>query len=58
MKISELIKKLQELKKEHGDVEVVSMSNVWGDGEWESLEDSGISFDRYNEGENVLYIGW
>lgn len=58
MKISELIKKLQELKKEHGDVEVVSMSNVWGDGEWESLEDSGISFDRYNEGENVVYIGW
>ena len=26
--------------------------------EWESLEDSGISFDRYNEGKNVLYIGW
>ena len=27
-------------------------------GDWVSLEDSGISFDRYNEGKNVLYIGW
>lgn len=23
-----------------------------------SLEDSRVSFDRYNEGKNVLYIGW
>ena len=29
-----------------------------GEGEWVSLEDSGVSFDRYNEGKNVLYIGW
>ena len=58
MKISEVISKLQEIKKEHGDVEVVSMFNTYGDGEWESLEDSGVCFDRYNEGKNVLYIGW
>ena len=58
MKISEVIKKLQEIQKEHGDVEVVSVFDTWGTGEWVSLADSGISFDRFNEGENVLYIGW
>ena len=58
MKISEIIKKLQEIQKEHGDVEVLAIEDKWGEGEWESLEDSGISFDRFNEGENVLYIGW
>lgn len=58
MKISEVIKKLQEIQKEHGDVEVLAIEGKWGEGEWVSLEDSGISFDRYNEGENVLYIGW
>ena len=58
MKISEVINKLQEIQKEHGDVEVVSMFNTYGNGEWVSLEDSGVCFDRYNEGKNVLYIGW
>ena len=58
MKISEVIKKLQEIQKEHGDDEVLAIEDRWGEGEWVSLEDSGISFDRYNEGENVLYIGW
>ena len=58
MKISELIKKLQELKDEHGDIEVLAISDTYGEGEWVSLEDSGVSFDRYNEGKNVLYIGW
>ena len=58
MKISELIKKLQEIQKEKGDVEVLAIENTWGEGEWVSLEDSGVSFDRYNEGKNVLYIGW
>ena len=58
MKISEVIKKLQEIKDEHGDVEVLAMEATWGEGEWLSLEDSGVSFDRYNEGKNVLYIGW
>ena len=52
------IEKLQEIQKEHGDVEVLAMENTWGEGDWASLEDSGVSFDRYNEGENVLYIGW
>lgn len=58
MKISELIKKLQELQKEHGDVEVSALENTWGEGEFVPLEDSGVIFDRYNEGKNVLYIGW
>ena len=58
MKISEVINKLQEIQKEHGDVEVVSVFDTYGTGEWTPLEDSGVSFDRYNEGKNVLYIGW
>ena len=58
MKISEVIKKLQKVQEEHGDVEVLAMEATWGEGEWVSLEDSGGRFDRYNEGKNVLYIGW
>lgn len=58
MKISELIKKLQKVQEEHGDVEVSALENTWGEGEFVPLEDSGVSFDRYNEGKNVLYIGW
>ena len=58
MKISELIKELQKDEKEQGDVEVLAIENTWGEGDWVSLEDSGVSFDRYNEGKNVLYIGW
>lgn len=58
MKISEVIKKLQKVQEEHGDVEVLAIENTLGEGEWVSLEYSGISFDRYNECENVLYIGW
>ena len=49
MKISEVIKKLQEILKEHGDVEVLAVENTWGDGDWVSLEDSGVSFDRYSQ---------
>ena len=58
MVISELIKKLQEVQKEHGDIEILALENTWGEGEFVPLEDSGISFDRFNEGKNVLYIGW
>ena len=58
MKISELIKKLQEIQKEHGDIEILALENTWGEGEFVPLEDSGISFDRFNEGKNILYIGW
>ena len=47
MKISEVIRKLQEIQNEHGDVEVFALENTWGEGEWVSLEDSGVSFDRY-----------
>ena len=58
MKISELIKELQKVQKEHGDVEVLAIENTWGEGEWVSLEEDGISFDRFNEGKDIVYIGW
>ena len=58
MKISEVIKKLQEIQKEKGDVEVLAVFDTYGEGEWVSLEEDGISFDRFNEGKNIIYIGW
>ena len=58
MKISKLIKKLQEIQKEKGDVEVLAVFDTYGEGEWVSLEEDGISIDRFNEGKNIVYIGW
>ena len=58
MKISEVINKLQEIQKEKRDVEVLAVFDTYGEGEWVPLEDSGISFDRFNEGKNIVYIGW
>lgn len=58
MKISEVIKKLQEIQKEKGDVEALAVFDTYGEGEWVSLEEDGISFDRFNEGKNIVYIGW
>ena len=58
MVVSELIKKLQEIQEVHGDIEVLALENTWGEGEFVPLEDSGISFDRFNEGKNIVYIGW
>ena len=58
MVISELIEKLQEIQKEHGDIETLAVFDTYGEGEWVSLEDSGVSFDRFNEGKNIVYIGW
>ena len=58
MKISEVINKLQEIQKEKGDVEVLAVFDTYGEGEWVSLEEDGISFDRFNEGKNIVYIGW
>ena len=58
MKISELIKELQKVQEEHGDIEVLALENTYGEGEWVSLEEDGISFDRFNEGKNIIYIGW
>ena len=58
MKISEVIKKLQEIQEVHGDIEVLALENTWGEGEFVPIEDSGISFDRFNEGKNIVYIGW
>ena len=58
MKISQVIKKLQEIQKEKGGVEVLAVFDTYGEGEWVSLEEDGISFDRFNEGKNIVYIGW
>ena len=58
MKISEVIKELRQVQKEKGDVEVLAISDTYGEGEWVSLEEDGISFDRFNEGKNVVYVGW
>ena len=58
MKISEVIKKLQEVQNGHGDIEVLAIEDTYGEGEFVPLEDCGISFDRFNEGKNILYIGW
>ena len=58
MKISELISKLRQVQKEKGDVEVLAVFDTYGEGEWVSLEEDGISFDRFNEGKNIIYIGW
>ena len=58
MKISEVIKKLQEIQNVHGDIEVLTLENTYGEGEWVPLEEDGISFDRFNEGKNIVYIGW
>ena len=58
MKISELISKLRQVQKEKGDVEVLAVFDTYGEGEWVSLEEDGISFDRFNECKNIVYIGW
>ena len=58
MKISEVIKKLQEVQNGHGDIEVLAIEDTYGGGEFVPLEDGGISFDRFNEGKNIVYIGW
>ena len=38
MLISEVINTLQEIQKEHGDVEVLAMQNTWGEGNWRSKD--------------------
>ena len=58
MKISGLIKELRQVQREHGDIEVLAMEDTYGEGEWVPLEDSGVSFDRFNDGKNIVYIGW
>ena len=58
MVVSEIIKKLEEIQKEKGDVEVLAVFDTYGEGEWVSLEEDGISFDGFNEGKNIVYIGW
>ena len=58
MKISELIKELIEIRKVHGDIEVLALFDTYGEGEWLSLEEDGIRIDRFDEGKNIVYIGW
>ena len=50
MKILEVIKKLQEVQKEHGNVEVVKFNY----GEWDLLEDDEFIFDKAH---NQLRLG-
>ena len=50
MKISELIKNLQEIQKEHGDIEVMYYS--YGEGEALTYYDI-----YYNKDDNKLYLG-
>ena len=57
MKISEVINKLQEIQNEHGDIEVLALENTYGEGEWVSLEEDGVSFDRFNDVKNIVDIG-
>ena len=58
MKISEVINTLQEIQEVHGDIEILALENTYGTGEFVPLEEDGISFDRFNEGKNIVYIGW
>ena len=58
MKISELIEELQEIRKVHGDIEALAVFDTYGTGELTPLEDSGVSFDIFNECKNIVYIGW
>ena len=48
MKISQVIKKLQEIQKEHGDIEVMAYDAVYFDATEESF---------YVDKDNKLYIG-
>ena len=54
MKISNVIKKLQEIQKEHGDLEVVAYYDPWTEGYNEPLTDEHI---RFNSEDNSVYIG-
>ena len=53
MKISEVIQKLQEIKKEHGDLEVVTYYDPWNIGYNEPMTKYHIRIDK----DNKLYIG-
>ena len=59
MLISELIKKLQEVQKEDGDIEVLAIYDTFGTGTFVPLEEDGIVLDSYrNMDRKFLYIGW
>ena len=59
MKISEVIKKLQEIQNKHGDIEVLAISDTYGTGTFVPLEEDGIVLDSYrNMDRKFLYIGW
>ena len=53
MVISELIKKLQEIQKEDGDLEVVTYCDPWHSGYNEPMTEYHIKIDE----DNKLYIG-
>ena len=54
MKISELIKKFQEVQEEYGDVEVMAAySDVCGDGYYTPFDENNM---YYNRSENAVLI--
>lgn len=56
MTISELIKELQEVQKEHGDIESKAPYLKFLTGGFIPIEDDGITFDKFMNGGNELYI--
>ena len=53
MKISELIKKLQELKDKHGDIEVQSYTDTDCHGYYSPIYDEAVVYDK---GDNAVLI--
>ena len=53
MKISELIKKLQELKKEHGDIEVMAYTDADCHGYYDTFIEDNVCYDK---SDNVILI--
>lgn len=55
MTISELIKELQEVQKEHGDIESKAPYLKFLTGGFIPIEDDGITFDKFMNGERIIY---
>ena len=53
MKISEVIKKLQEIQEEHGDLDVITYYDPWYNGYDEPMTEYCIKINK----DNKLYIG-
>ena len=53
MKISEVINKLQELKKEHGDIEVMAYTDADCHGYYDTFIEDNVCYDK---SDNVILI--